>query len=109
MSLACSFTHYNCMSPTVLRYNYGEHDENIQTYLAAIVEIFKKLPITLDVGTKRGSGEGGGREDSPCPARVLPMLWAGRCGMAAGGFPLDPGWSSKPLTPLDMGWKGDSP
>ena len=54
------------MSPTALRYNYGGHDETIQTYLAAIVEIFKKLPITLDVGTKRGSGEGGGREDSLC-------------------------------------------
>jgi hypothetical protein len=41
-----------------------------------------------------------GREDNPCLARVLPMLWAGRIGRAS-CFPLGPGWTSKPLTPLD--------
>jgi hypothetical protein len=50
-----------------------------------------------------GAGEGGGREDSPCLARVPPMLWAGGHGRAARCFPLSPGWASKPLTPLDRG------
>ena len=46
---------------------------------------------------------------SPRPARVSPMLWAGICGRAARGFPLGPGWASKPLTPLDRGWTRGSP
>ena len=45
----------------------------------------------------------GGREDTPCPARVPPMLWAGRCGRAVRHFPLSPGWAFKTLTPLDGG------
>jgi hypothetical protein len=49
----------------------------------------------------------GGREDSPHPARVPPMLWAGRHGRAATRFPLGPG--SKPLTPLDVGGQEAAP
>lgn len=36
------------MFPIALRYNCDGHDENAQTYLTAIEEIFKKLPITLE-------------------------------------------------------------
>jgi hypothetical protein len=60
------------------------------------------------VGTKVGRGRRG-REDSPCLARVPPMLWAGGCGRAARCSPLGPGWASKPLTPLDRGWTRGSP
>jgi hypothetical protein len=47
-----------------------------------------------------------GREDSPRPARVPPMLWADGRGRAARRFPLGPEWASKPLTPLDGGGGG---
>jgi len=43
---------------------------------------------------------------SPRPARIPPMLWAGRHGRTVRRFPLSPGWASKPLTPLDGGWEG---
>ena len=63
------------------------------------------LPVRTNiVGTKGYRGRRG-REDSPHPARVPPMLWAGGCGRAARHFPLCPGWASKPLTLLD-GWGG---
>jgi hypothetical protein len=55
----------------------------------------KKSSIRPSVGTKRSLGEGRGREDSPHPARVPPMLWTGRCRRAARPFPLSPGWASK--------------
>jgi hypothetical protein len=55
------------------------------------------------------AGERGGREASPRPARVPPMLWASRRGRAARYFPLCPGWASKPLTPLYRGWTRGSP
>jgi hypothetical protein len=51
----------------------------------------------------------GGREDTPCPARVPPMLWAGRCGRAVRHFPLSPGWAFKTLTPLDGGVDKEQP
>jgi hypothetical protein len=53
------------------------------------------------VGTKGGLGKEGERADSPRPARVPPMLWAGRGGRAARSFPLSPRWTSKPLTLLN--------
>jgi hypothetical protein len=54
--------------------------------------------------------EGGGREDSPLPARVLPMLWAGRHKKAARQMlSTRPRWVSKPLTPLNSGWTRGSP
>ena len=43
-------------------------------------------------------------EDSPCLARVPPMLWAGGHGRAARCFPLGPGWASgQPPIPGDPG------
>lgn len=36
------------MSPIALTYNCHRHVENTQMYLTGIVEIFKKLPITLE-------------------------------------------------------------
>jgi hypothetical protein len=60
---------------------------------------------THPVGTNRGPGERGGRED-PCPTRIPPMLWTGRHGRAARHFPLSPGWASKPLTHFTEGGQG---
>ena len=61
------------------------------------------------VGTKRGHRGKRGGEDSQCPARVPPILWAGRRGRAARRFPLSPRWASKPLTPLNGGGQGAAP
>jgi hypothetical protein len=61
------------------------------------------------VWEQKGGWGRGGREDSPHPARVPPMLWAGRCGKAARQFPLIPERASKPLTPLHRGWIRGSP
>jgi hypothetical protein len=44
--------------------------------------------------------EGGGRE-CPGPARVPPVLWAGRCRRTVRRFPLGPGWASGCVKPLD--------
>ena len=60
------------------------------------------------VGTKSGQGKEG-KEDSPCLARVPPMLWAGRHRRAARSFPLSPGWASKPLTHLTGGGQRAAP
>jgi hypothetical protein len=49
-----------------------------------------------------------GREESPLPARVVPMLWAGRCGRAARWFPFGPGWASKLLTPINGDVQGSA-
>jgi hypothetical protein len=57
------------------------------------------------VGTKKRPRGRGGRKD-PCPARVPPMLWSGRCGRAARQFPLIPGWASKPMTHSSGGGHG---
>ena len=60
------------------------------------------------MGTKRGWGRGV-REDSLHPARVSPMLWAGRSwGRAVRCFPFGSRWASKSLTPLDRGWTRSS-
>ena len=66
--------------------------------------------FTLLWELKGGYRERWGREDSPHPSRVPPMVWAGGHGRAARRFPLSPGWASKPLTPLDRGMdKGQPP
>jgi hypothetical protein len=65
-----------------------------------LVCILMNLNIFLIVlcEDKREPGEEGG-ENSPCPARVPPMLWAGRCTRAARCFllqasvQLDEGWT----------------
>ena len=56
----------------------------------------------------KGAGERVGSEDSPCQARVPPMLWAGRCGMAARSFPLSPGLGGA-SKPLDGTWTRGGP
>jgi hypothetical protein len=62
------------------------------------------------LGTKKGGrGEVGEENDSPCPARVPPMLWAARHMRAARRFPLSPGWTSKPLTHSMGGGHGVAP
>lgn len=38
----------HALPPIALRYNCHRRDENTQTYLTGIVEIFKKFPITLE-------------------------------------------------------------
>jgi hypothetical protein len=61
------------------------------------------LFLFLNVGTKKRALGKRGRKD-PCSARVPPMLWSGRRGKAATGFPLSPGWSSS--DPLFGGRQG---
>jgi hypothetical protein len=60
-----------------------------------------------DLWELKEAGGRGGRKDSPCSARVPLMFWAGRHGRATRPFLLGPRWASKPLTPLNRGWRLD--